>query len=141
MSEENTLKGIRARLREIAPDPGAESADVAEALARNMTVSALRRNSRCLNSALSPDQALSIEALSALCYQFAAVHLLQAFRAEEGPERANLIAAEILSAWDDGGGIGEWLWEHAQKLGVDADEVNRLADAEARLEAAPKADL
>ena len=127
-----TLEGIRARLREIAPDPSADSPDVAEALARNMTVSALRRNSRLLNS----NQALTPEAVSVLCYQFAAVHLLQAARAAAHPAGAdNATAAEILNAWEDGGGIGEWLWEHALGLGIDPDEVNRLAEAEARLEA------
>lgn len=128
------LEGIRARLREIAPDPRADSPDSADALARNMTVSALRRNSRLLNS----NQALTPEAVSVLCYQFAAVHLLQLLREITGsPERCNLIADEILSAWDDGGGIGEWLWEHALGLGIDPGEVNRLADAEAQLEATP----
>lgn len=136
-TEPTTLEGVRARLREIAPYPAPDDPDAALKLARYMTVQGLRRNSRCLDTALSPDVALSMDALSAVQFQYAVVHLLAAMgRGESGPDSANVLSAEILSAWDDGAGIGEWLWEHAQALGIDPGEVVRLAEAEAALEAA-----
>jgi hypothetical protein len=128
-TEPTTLKGIRNRLAEIAPYPPPDDPDAALKLARYMTVQGLRRNSRCLNTALNPDVVLSMDALSALQFQYAVAHLLLA----RGRPAATL-AAEILTAWDDGAGIGEWLWEHAQILGIDGGEVVRLAEAEAALE-------
>lgn len=130
-----TLEGIRARLREIAPYPAPDDPAAAMKLARYMTVQGLRRNSRCLDTAVGPDVTLSMDAVSALQFQYAVVHLLAALgRGEAGPDSANVLSAEILGAWDDGAGIGEWLWEHAQALGIDPGEVNRLAEAEAALE-------
>lgn len=132
-----TLKGVRSRLAEIAPYPTADDPDAALKLARYMTVQGLRRNSRCLDTALSPDAVLSMDALSALQFQYGIVHLIEAFRrGVHGTGVPDVLAAELLNAWDDGAGIGEWLWEHAQGLGIDGGEVVRLAEAEAALESA-----
>jgi hypothetical protein len=127
-----TLPEVYARLREIAPEPDPESPDVAAQLSRWLLVAAQRRFNHCVNPDMPTDEALSGDALSALAAQFAAAHLL-AYVAENDTDSAARLSREITYAWADGGGIGEWLWEHAQKLGIDTDEVNALADAEARL--------
>jgi hypothetical protein len=124
----DTLKDVYARYREIAPEPDPESTDPSKAAAVRLLVHAQRGFTRMLN----PDM------VSEVCAQFAFVHLLLWLR-ENQPEAAARLAREITDAWNDGGGIGEWLWEHAQSLGIDTSEVAALATAEARLRAAQTA--
>lgn len=119
---------ISARLSEIAPQP-----DDARSLAKCIAVAALRRWHRHLTPHQFADdensRALERESVNGMCYEFAALHLLMAMLAGEPGESPDFTVAQITDAWDDGGGIGEWLWEHAQALGIDAGEVNRLEDA------------
>lgn len=125
-----TLEGIMARYREIAPplEPSAE-APVWD-MSRSLLLSAQRGFSRML----SPDTPTDMTAITAMLVQFAALHMLRHLQ-QADPVAAERLAREIASAWDDGGGVGEWLWEHAQPLGIDTAEVDALATAEARLRA------
>lgn len=129
----DTLEGVRDRLREIAPFPKADSADLARDLSRYLAVTAIRRDARCAELVLAGDVEVARDLHAALAGEFAALHLLEAMRRGDA-HSPSAAAAQVLDAWQDGGGIGEWLWEHGQALGVDPDEVSKLAEAEARLE-------
>lgn len=134
-TEPDALAGIYARYREIAPDADPKSPDPSEALAVSLLVHAQRDYTRTLSPAATLDYAM----IGAMCARFAAAHMLAWLRANQ-PEAAVRLSGEIASAWDDGGSIGEWLWEHAQPLGVDTDTVNRLAEAEAAIQGAKQRD-
>ena len=55
---------------------------------------------------------------------FAASHALRALDEKRGTPRE--VAQEIWLAWEDGAGIGGWLWQH---LGGEAcDEIGSLAE-------------
>ena len=127
-----TWPQIRDALEAIAPTVTEDGPVDARALARTMAVSAQRRWNRNLSRYFAgQDEAtrrLFTESVSAMCAEFAMIHLLMALM-DENPVRADELATQIRDAWDDGGSIGEWLWEHEQALGIDADAVNRLEDA------------
>jgi hypothetical protein len=131
----DALAAIYARYREIAPDPDPESKDPSKALA----ISLLAHAQRDFTRMLSPAEPFNHEVIAGMCARFAAVHLLAWLR-QSRPDAAARLSGEIVSAWDDGGGIGEWLWEHAQPLGVDPDAVQRLAEAEAAIQGAKRAE-
>ena len=127
-----TAEQIYARLEEIAPVPRMGTPDRARALAKTITVAAVRRNHRHLAPfAWGNDEAsarLEHESVSVLCYEFATLHLLMASLNGRGVS-VNGLAAEIADAWEDGGAIGEWLWGYCRQLGIDMDEIHRLEDA------------
>ena len=61
---------------------------------------------------------------------FAAAHALYALDASD-PALGTQAALEIRNAWDDGAGVGEWLWEHlgsaaCAEIGPLADEMGAL---------------
>ena len=127
-----TWPQIKAAIDKLAPFPPEGQPVTARGLARTMAVSAQRRWWRNLSSYFDARDAATqqrfSESIHAMCNEFAALHLMMAF-IEADPVHADEVANQIRDAWNDGGGIGEWLWEHEQALGVDADEVNRLEDA------------
>jgi hypothetical protein len=126
-----TLEAIRARYRQIAPPVEPGSPSPVWDLSRSLLLSALRGWA----VTLSPDGAMDHKVISAMLSDFAALHLLRHLQSAD-PEAAARLAREIASAWDDGGGVGERLWEHARPLGIDTDEVSALTTAEARLRVA-----
>ena len=67
---------------------------------------------------------------------FAAAHALYALDASD-PVLGTQAAREIRDAWDDGGGVGEWLWEHLG--GAACEEIGPLADELVTLEKAAQA--
>lgn len=131
----DTLRGIYARLREIAPVPDPSGTDVTWQLSRYLLVAALKANARAEAEVLSA-RSLSMETLAAVHAGIAAVHLNEAGRLGHPSPADGGFAAEVAAAILDGDGIGEWLWIHSRALGIDANEVVRLAEAEARLKAA-----
>lgn len=133
----DTLTGISDRYREIAHAPDPSSSGVAWDLSRWLLVSALRANALSDMQALA-GEGLSTDTMDALRGNFAAVHLLEAVRrtVRTGePVAPTSVAAQIADACY--GEFGEWLWEHSRHLGIDINEVTRLAEAEARLKATP----
>lgn len=138
-----TWPQIKAAIDKLAPFPPEGEPASARGLAKTMAVSAQRRWHRNLSGYFDSRDAATqrrfSESIHAMCDEFAALHLLMALM-DENPVRADELATQIRDAWNDGGGIGEWLWEHEQALGVDADEVNRLEEAwQKLLQNAPKA--
>jgi hypothetical protein len=136
-TEPTTLAEVHRRYREIAPEPTPSNPEVARELTRRLLVSAIRRDNR-LTAGILGGKALSAEDHAGLIAEFAAAHLLQEMQ-NNTPAIADEAAAVIAGAAQDGS-VGEWVRQHAQSLGIDAGEVDRLATAEARLRAAQTGD-
>ena len=120
-----TREQIRARMQEIAPYPEWGTEVTAQSLARHLAVCAQTGWARNITPFIRDDQEFPPQQIAA---NFAAAHLLIAL-AEVDPVRANFAAAQIADAWNDGGEIGTWLFEHLTALGVDPDEIARLDTA------------
>ena len=127
-------KQIRDRLAEIAPYPATDETTTAKSLARWLAV----RSAVINHQQLSANVPLSRGQIDLLTILFAASHALYALDAHH-PVSGDKVAREIRNAWDDGGGVGEWLWEH---LGSAAcTEIGPLADelvALQKLQSPPK---
>jgi len=131
MSTETTtpadrVKQIRERLNEIAPYPDTDEATTGRSLARWLAV----RSAVINHQQLSPDVPMSRGQIDLLTILFAAAHALYALD-DIDPVLGTAVALEIRNAWDDGGGVGEWLWEHlgaaaCTELGPLADELGVL---------------
>ena len=112
---------IRERLNEIAPYPDTDEATTARSLARWLAM----RSAVINHQQLSPDVAMSRGQIDLLTILFAAAHALYALDASDRA-LGTQAALEIRNAWDDGGGVGEWLWEHLG--GAACAEIGPLAD-------------
>ena len=105
MPDKTRAREIRTALTAIAPLP--EEGDVtAEQMVRHLAVRAQERGHKLLHPALEFDS----QQLATMCAEFAAAHALAALL-EADPKVAGWCAVQIRDAWDDGGSIGEWLWE------------------------------
>ncbi len=116
-------KQISDRLLEIAPYPERAEQVTAQGLARYLAVRASVIN----HQQLSPDAPFSRSQVDLLTVLFCAAHALYALD-ECGRGVADQVAREIWNAWEDGGGIGEWLWDHlgtatASRIGPLADDL------------------
>ena len=112
---------IRDRLNEIAPYPDTDEATTARSLGRWLAM----RSQAISQQQLGTVAPWSREQVDLLTILFAAAHALYALDASD-PALGGQVALEIRHAWDDGSGIGEWLWEH---LGGEAcREIGSLAD-------------
>jgi hypothetical protein len=125
--DETKIREIRAKLDAIAPLPE-DGAVTAGALARHFAVRAQERFTRMLHPAVPVDHVQ----VSAMCAEFAAAHALIALEACRS-RSGNLTAAQIRDAICDGGGVGEWLWEHLG--GETFAKVSGLAEAMAEAQA------
>lgn len=119
-----TRREIRDRLNTIAPYPDDTTPDHARAVAKYLAVEAQRRWKWNLDIA-DQDGSDWRQSVQALVAGFAALHLLMHLM-ETDPAKAEELSKQIRNAWEDGGGVGEWLWEHATALGIDPAEVSRL---------------
>lgn len=125
----DTLAGIYARYREIAPGADPDSPVVAMQLAQKLVVDAIRQNARCSAAILAGER--DPQGWATLCAGFAAAHLMISYH--RLGITAQPAAAEIADTLRTGDSIGEWLHEHALTLAIDPEEVGRLAEAEAAL--------
>lgn len=126
--DDTKARKIHAKLDELAPYPAAGDV-TATGLARYLAKQATVSWARGMNG---PDHLTPAE-VARMVSEFAAAHALLAL-ADCDPARADLVAAQIHGAWEDGGGVGEWTWDH---LGPDAREIGELAYELAALPAEP----
>ncbi len=139
MSTETTTpaeraKQIRERLNEIAPYPDDASKVTAAGLARYLAMRAQVIHTQQLGT-VAPWSRAQIDLLTVL---FAAAHALYALKSRV-PVPPDQAAGEIWSAWEDGAGVGGWLWQH---LGDEAcQETGTLAEELAALEQRPAVGL
>jgi hypothetical protein len=115
---------IRKRLDEIAPYPP-DGAVTALALARQQAAEAQIAWARMMG--MSHPITMQDIVIAHGC--FGVAHTLLALH-EADPAKADAVAAQIRDAWEDGGGVGEWIWEHH---GGHAREIAGLADKLAEL--------
>jgi hypothetical protein len=129
------LKQINARIADIAPWPGFSDEATPESVARWLLVHAQREWVAHIIPLTMPDgpdpSTLDVAAVAKMNAQFAAGHALLALI---GTGREAQVAQEIVRAWNGGGEVGPWLWEHLRILLVDADEVTRLEQARMALD-------
>ena len=109
---------IHDRLDVLAPYPSTGDA-TAKGLARYLAKQAQVSWSRGMNgpATLSPAE------VARMVSEYAAAHALTALE-DASPAFADVIATQIHDAWEDGGSIGEWIWE---LLGSDAEKIAGLA--------------
>jgi len=142
MSTSPKLREIRGKLDEIAPFPEGETVTAAD-LARFFAVRAQERFTRMAHPAVPFD----VTQVAAMTAEFAAAHALLALaECDTGaftPETGSaFVAAQIREAMLDGGGTGEWLYEHlgAETSNRVAKLAGELADEQAAMAATEKAD-
>lgn len=116
---------IRAELIRLAPCPTADDDDLtAVKVARYLAMEAQVIWARMT----SMDWPITPAEIGNLTAHFTAAHALLALDAVNAVA-AYQTAAEIVNAWEDGGGVGEWLWEHH------GGNAQRIADLTAELAA------
>lgn len=119
------------RMAEIAPYPTSHEEATAANVARCLAATAQGLFARMLDITEKPTDATMLGRMVA---EFAVAHALIRF-AEVDRDAADRAAAEIWDAWEDGGGVGEWLWDHLSAMGIDPEEISRMATAKPETEA------
>jgi hypothetical protein len=132
-----TITGITARYREMAPEPDPAKEHVARNVGAYLAVTGLRRD-RLSEDAILRD-APSPRDFDIARMSMAALRFLACARNAD-PDAAKQAAKEVADAWANGDGVGEWLRDLANGLGVNWAEVVRLASTEAALAAAERSD-
>ena len=127
---EMTVAQIRKRLDEIAPYPEWGTKVTAGGMVRYLAVCAQLGFARNVTPFIRDDQEIPPALIAA---QFAAAHAMLALEKAD-PKAASEAARQIAEAWNDGGEIGAWLYEHLAALGIDADEIGRLDTARLALD-------
>lgn len=118
-----TVADIRHQLSAVASLPAEGETVTARQMARHFAVRAAERGRKQLDPGYGSD--LDVRELACMVAEYAAAHALHMF-ANVSAAHADIAADQIKDAMDDGGGIGEWLWE---MLGAETSEqVARLTD-------------
>jgi hypothetical protein len=120
-----TAEQIRERLNEIAPySPG--DPVTAVGLARQQAIEAQIAWARMMDT----DTPITMRDIALVQGCFGTARALLAL-AEADPAGADEVAAQIRNAFEDGGDIGEWLWqihgEHAREISALATQLAVLA--------------
>lgn len=127
---------IRAELNEIAPFPAWGTPVTALSVAKYLDVRAqILWSQHIVPFTGAQGESLDPQAVMHMNASFAAAHALRFFH-QFLPQEADEVASQIAEAWNDGGGTGEWLYEH---LGDDAEKIAGLAEELARVTAPAKA--
>lgn len=126
LAYDQELVQIRERLDEIAPlQQGGRV--TALSLARQQAMEARVAWARMIGTS----HPITMKDIAILHGCFGTAHTLLALH-EADPAKADEVAAQLLDAWEDGGGCGEWIWEHH---GEHAREIVKLADRLAEITA------
>jgi hypothetical protein len=115
------LADARRRYRQLAPVPDPSAADPGTALGRHLAAAGLRRAGLARDSCDDAEAARVAMAAAMLWHRLSAAD----------PDYAWVTAGQIATAWNDGDGVGEWLHTLAGQFGIDAAEVNGIAQFEA----------
>lgn len=120
MTNDQRVREVRAELDKLAPYPG-EGPVKAQDLARYLAMEAQVMFARYMDA--SHDPSLT-EVVALQGFYAAARALLELAGADPGDGRADECAEDIRDAFESGGAIPEWIYEH---LGRDAERINDLA--------------
>ena len=105
--------------KHLAPYPKRAEEVTADNLAQALAVAA-QRSHRALDA---PE--LDKNAMKAFVYQWGLVFLLREVQERAGSTVADGLARALWENWEDGSGLGEWLWEWLTEWGVDPVAVSR----------------
>ena len=122
------------KLNDFAPYPERDEDATADSIARSTAVSAFARQQlidEYMNDNSPKGKRLYMTEIGTLVNQYGVVFLLREL-AEVDPGRADAAAKRLFGDWEDGGSVGEWLWEWLREYGIDPEQVNRAASAQAR---------
>lgn len=122
------------KINEFAPYPQSDEDVTADSIARSNAVSAFARQAlidELMNDTSRKGQRIYMSEIGTLVNQYGVVFLLREL-AEVDPERADKAAKRLYGDWEDGGSVGEWLWEWLSGYGIDPGEVSRAAEEQAR---------
>jgi hypothetical protein len=114
-------------LDDIAPYPNTEQEATAEAMIRYLLVQAQATWHRAL--AVDPDA--EDAKLGDAAHLYSVASLLGVFR-HLNPRAGNEVSRELWATWEDPPSIGISIWDDLKQLGIDPDQVNRIADEQAR---------
>lgn len=96
-----------------APYPTSSDEVTAENLARHLTVQAYRTGEQIMTAS-----GIDRNKMARFVYGFGCAFLLREALAHLGPVGADEIARELWEIWDDGGSLGEFLWEWLTEYGI-----------------------
>ena len=124
-------------LNKLAPYPTREQDVTADALARVMAVTGQGDNARIFPTMYARDNAegtpefVAMDLIHAMTMagavqSYTIVHLLRTLQ-EIAPDKADEVAKDVWNAWEDGGAIGEWLYEWLTEYGIDPAAVADIA--------------
>ncbi|MCU1657043.1 MAG: hypothetical protein JWO57_1699 [Pseudonocardiales bacterium] len=122
------------KLSEFAPYPEREEDVTADSIARNTAVSAFARQQlidEYMQDNTAHGKRLYMTEIGTLVNQYGVAFLLREL-AEVDKERADAAAKRLYGDWEDGASVAEWLWEWLGEYGIDPEQVNRVAAAQAR---------
>lgn len=97
----------------------------ADNLAACLAVAAQRTHLKVMDSA-----AMDHTALTLFVREWGVVFLLREVQERAGVHVADGIARALWENWNDGSGLGEWLWEWLTEYGVDPNAIGLNAPAE-----------
>jgi sulfite reductase beta subunit-like hemoprotein len=104
----------------LAPYPTSAEEVTAEKLARHLAVAA-QHSFRTTMDATEPDRA----AMTVFVHEWGIVFLLRELQERAGTHVADAVARQLWESWEDGGGLGEFLWEWLTEYGIDPEAVTR----------------
>ncbi|MFI6594913.1 hypothetical protein ACIBHX_01625 [Nonomuraea sp. NPDC050536] len=116
------------KLEEIAPYPKREEDVTAAVMAKHHTAFALMHQSMLIDGHIKTDDRDRYRtSVSHVVAYYGIAHLLREIQGRAGREAADAVARDLWLAWEDGGSIGEWLWEWAVGYGIDPEAVRKVA--------------
>jgi hypothetical protein len=124
---------IHRRLHQIAPGPGDDGSVTAAALATFMAGQAQVQWTQHISNGWASDAPLDVGAVRLMTAQYAAAHALQAIAS--ATEQLAALPAKIRDAWEDGGGVGEHLFDILGK-----DTTGQIAELATKLQELDRAD-
>jgi hypothetical protein len=102
----------------LAPYPTRVEDVTAHKLARHLAVEAQRTLRTTMDTA-----DVNRDAMARLVYGWGVVFLLRGLQDRTGDTVADAVAQDLWEAWEDGSGLGEWLWEWLTEYGIDPEAV------------------
>lgn len=103
-----------------APYPTSAEDVTADKLARHLAVQAQRSYLKTMGAA-EPNR----DAMARFVYEWGLVFLLREVQERAGSHVADTVARGLWEAWEDGSGLGEFLWEWLTEYGIDPVAVAR----------------
>lgn len=104
--------------KHLAPYPKRAEDVTADGLAQSLAVAA-QRSHRAQEAA-----ELDTNAKKAFVYQWGIVFLLREVQERAGSTVADRLARALWENWEDGSGLGEWLWEWLTEWGINPEAVS-----------------